>query len=257
MAVVAAVTLPVEVAVAVVAALALPVELSDAVGTLLSLADEVAVAVVAAVTLPVEVAVAVATAVTLPVELSDAVETLLSLADEVPVKLAVPVTEGSADTEPRGVPDDMNDSVAAGDEVPDSLGVREYDSTLDVERLMSGDGDIDVVTVFVFELVKDCDGLDECVDVLELVVVVLTDVDTLGDCVLAVLPVCDTDTVDVFELVWLLVDIGLLDGNSDVETDALGDSDSELKLVIDGCGVIETLVVMDELADVVMEPVSL
>jgi len=49
----------------------------------------------------------------------------------------------------------MNDSVVAGDEVPDSLGVREYDSTAEVERLTRGDGDIDVVTVFVFELVKD------------------------------------------------------------------------------------------------------
>ena len=49
----------------------------------------------------------------------------------------------------------MNENVAAGDEVPDSLGVREYDSTADLERLASGDDDIDVVTVFVFELVKD------------------------------------------------------------------------------------------------------
>lgn len=94
-------------------------------------------------------------------------------------------------------------------------------------------------------------------EVLELVVVALTDNETFEDRVAPVLPVCDTDTVDVFELVWLLVDIGLLDGNSDVETDALGDCDSELKLVIDGCGVIETLVVMDELADVETEPVSL
>jgi hypothetical protein len=49
----------------------------------------------------------------------------------------------------------MNENVAAGDEVPDSLGVREYDSSADLERLASGDGDIDVVTVFVFELVND------------------------------------------------------------------------------------------------------
>ncbi len=49
----------------------------------------------------------------------------------------------------------MNENVAAGDEVPDSLGVREYDSSADFERLVSGDCDIDVVTVFVFELVND------------------------------------------------------------------------------------------------------
>jgi hypothetical protein len=49
----------------------------------------------------------------------------------------------------------MNENVAAGDEVPDSLGVREYDSIAVLERLASGDCDIDVVTVFVFELVND------------------------------------------------------------------------------------------------------
>ncbi len=38
-----------------------------------------------------------------------------------------------------------------------------------------------------------------------MVVVVLTVVDTLGDCVTRVLAVCDTDTVDVFEVVWLSV----------------------------------------------------
>jgi hypothetical protein len=37
------------------------------------------------------------------------------------------------------------------------------------------------------------------------VVVVLTDADTLGDCVTRVLAVCDTDTVDVFEVVRLSV----------------------------------------------------
>ena len=94
-------------------------------------------------------------------------------------------------------------------------------------------------------------------DVLELVVVALTDVDTLEDRVAPVLPVCDTDTVDVFELVWLSVAIGVVEGCADEDTDALGDCDSELRLLIDGCGVIETLVVMDELPDTEWEPVSL
>jgi len=50
----------------------------------------------------------------------------------------------------------------------------------------------------------------------------------------SVLPVCDTDTVDVLELVWLPVVIGLLDGNSDDDTDALGEGESDGALVIDG-----------------------
>jgi hypothetical protein len=41
------------------------------------------------------------------------------------------------------------------------------------------------------------------------VVVVLTDADTMGDCVARVLAVCDTDTVDVFEVVWLSVGVEL------------------------------------------------
>jgi hypothetical protein len=57
------------------------------------------------------------------------------------------------------------------------------------DRLPRSDDDIDVETVFVFELVNDCDGLDECVAVLEVVVVVLADVETLGDFVADVLPV--------------------------------------------------------------------
>jgi hypothetical protein len=72
-----------------------------------------------------------------------------------------------------------------------------------------------------------------------------------------VLGVCDTDTVDVFELVWLSVVIGVVETSVDEDTDELGDSDSELRLLIDGCGVIETLVLTDELADVEIEPVSL
>ena len=113
------------------------------------------------------------------------------------------------DGEIIGVPDDINENVAPGDELTDCLGVREYDSSADFERLASGDGDIDVVTVFVFEYVNECDGLDECVEVLDVVVVVLTDVDTLAECVTRVLAVCDTDTVYVFEVVWLSVGVEL------------------------------------------------
>jgi hypothetical protein len=40
-------------------------------------------------------------------------------------------------------------------------------------------------------------------------VVVLTDADTLDDCVTRALALCDTDTVDVFEVVWLSVGVEL------------------------------------------------
>jgi hypothetical protein len=183
------------------------VSVSD--GSAVVLAEELSVAVGSAVPLPVEVPVPVWIAVPEGIELSEAEALLLWLEEELLVKLLVPVAEGSVDGELIGVPDDMNENVAAGDEVPDSLGVREYDSSADFERLASGDGDIDLVTVFVFELVNEWDGLDECVEVLDVVVVVLTDVDTLGDCVTRALTVCDTDTVEDFELVWLSVGVEL------------------------------------------------
>ena len=94
-------------------------------------------------------------------------------------------------------------------------------------------------------------------EVLELVVVPLTDNETFEDRVAPVLAVCDTDTVDVFELVWLSVAIGVVEACVDEDTDALDDSDSELILLIDGRGVVETLVVIEELPDTEWEPVSL
>jgi len=95
------------------------------------------------------------------------------------------------------------------------------------------------------------------VEVLELVVVALTDNETFEDRVAPVLGVCDTDTVDVFELVWLSDAIGVVEACADEDTDALGDSDSELRLLIDARGVVETLLLTDELADVEIELVSL
>lgn len=104
---------------------------------------------------------------------------------------------------------------------------------------------------------KDWDVLDECVEVLEVVDVVLTDTDTVEDFVAVVLAVCEADTVEDFELVWLSVGIGVLEGAVDDETEALGDRDSELALVIEGAGVSEILGVTDELPDMEAEPVSL
>lgn len=104
---------------------------------------------------------------------------------------------------------------------------------------------------------KDCDGLDECVEVLEVVDVVLTDTDTVDDFVAVVLAVCETDTVEDFELVWLSVGIGVLEGGVEDDTEALGDRESELALVIDGAGVSEILGVLEGLPDTEVEPVSL
>jgi hypothetical protein len=59
------------------------------------------------------------------------------------------------------------------------------------------------------------------------------------------------------ELVWLPVVIGLLDENSDEDTDALGEGESDGTLVIDGSELTEILVVIDELADMEAEAVSL
>jgi hypothetical protein len=89
------------------------------------------------------------------------------------------------------------------------------------------------------------------------VVVVLIDADTLGDCVTRVLALCDTDTVDVFEVVWLSVGGELSEYAVDEDTDGLDDSDSELKLVIDGSELTEILTVIDELPDTEVEAVSL
>lgn len=126
-----------------------------------------------------------------------------------------------------------------------------YDCDEEGERLVSGDDDP------VFELVKDCDGLDECVDVLEVVVVVLTDVDTLDDFVGAVLPVCDTDTVEVFELVWLSVDSDDAVASTELDTEALEDPESDGILVIDACGDVETVSVAAVLTEPETELVSL
>lgn len=59
------------------------------------------------------------------------------------------------------------------------------------------------------------------------------------------------------ELVWLPVVIGLLDGNSDDDTEALGECESDGALVIDGSELTEILVVIDELPDMEAEAVSL
>jgi hypothetical protein len=188
-AVVAAVPLPVELPEAVATAVPLPVELSLAVAIAVPLPVELPVAVATAVPLPVELPVAVVAAVALLVELSDPVAELLQVAEGDPVVVSKPLPEGGTDAELGGVFEGAGDIVETSEEEPDLLTPGVYVWAAEGDRLLRGDDDTDIETVFVFELVNDCDGLDECVAVLEVVVVLLADVETLGDFVADVLPV--------------------------------------------------------------------
>ena len=160
-------------------AVPLPVELSDA----LAEGDPVAVAVAVALSIevPVGAPVVVALTVPLPVELSDAV------AEGDPVVVAITLS------------DDWGEPDEATEEEPDSLRTGVCDAATEDERVTRGDNDAVVDSVLVFELVKDCDGLDECVGVLDCVDDLLTDAETLGDLLETPLRVWETDTVDVFE----------------------------------------------------------
>jgi hypothetical protein len=137
------------------------VELSDA----LAEGDPVVVAVVVALSIDVPEAapVVVALTVPLPVELCDAV------ADGDPVAVATTLS------------DDWGEPDETGEEEPDSLRTELCDAATEEDRVTRGDDDTVADSVFVFELVKDCDGLDECVGVLDCVDDLLTDAETLGD----------------------------------------------------------------------------
>ena len=136
-------------------------ELSDA----LAEGDPVVVAVVVALSIDVPEAapVVVALTVPLPVELCDAV------ADGDPVAVATTLS------------DDWGEPDETGEEEPDSLRTELCDAATEEDRVTRGDDDTVADSVFVFELVKDCDGLDECVGVLDCVDDLLTDAETLGD----------------------------------------------------------------------------
>ncbi len=77
--------------------------------------------------------------------------------------------------------DDWGELDKTGEEEPDSLRTELCDAATEGDRVTREEGDTVVDSVFVFELVKDCDGLDECVGVLDCVDDLLTDVETLGD----------------------------------------------------------------------------
>ncbi len=144
-------------------------------------ADPLPVELPVAVALPLPVAegepVAVATAVPLSVELPVAV------AEGDPVAVATPLSEDCGES------DDTGDNVATGEGELVSLYNGLRDSAVVGDLVMRGEGEPVTDRVFVFELVKDCDGLDECVGVLECVDDLLDDAETLGDLLGALLRV--------------------------------------------------------------------
>lgn len=151
------------------AAVPLPVELSDVV------AEGDPVAVADAVSLSIEVPVAA------PVVVDDTVP--------LPVELSEAVAEGESVVVAITLSDDWGEPDEASEEESDSLRTELCDGVTECDLVTKGDDESVVLSVFVFELVKDCDVLDECVGVLEAVLLLLTDVETLDDFVATSLPV--------------------------------------------------------------------
>ena len=123
-----------------------------------------------------------------------------------------------------------------------------YDSAAEEEREICADPEKEEETVFVLELLKLWDGLAEWLGVFVCVDDLLGDDETLEDLVPVVLPLSDTETVDVLELVWLSVAAPVSEGNEDEDTDTLGDSEEEGRLVLDTRAVGEMLSVGDAVA---------
>ena len=122
-----------------------------------------------------------------------------------------------------------------------------YDSAAEEEREMRADPEKEDDTVFVLELVKLLDVVAETLGVFVCLVVMLGDDETLEDFVPDLLAVSDTETVDVLELVWLSVSEAVEEGSDDEDTDTLGDSEEEGRLVVDTLAVGEMLSLADEL----------
>jgi hypothetical protein len=153
--------------------------------------------VAAAVPLPLELSdvvaegdpVAVADAVSLSIEVPVAVPVVVELTLPLPVELSEAVVEGESVVVAITLSDDWGEPDEASEEESDSLRTELCDAVTECDLVTKGDDESVVLSVFVFELVKDCDVLDECVGVLEAVVLLLTDVETLDDFVATSLPV--------------------------------------------------------------------
>lgn len=129
-----------------------------------------------------------------------------------------------------------------------------YDLAAEEEREIRADPEKEEETVFVFELVKLWDGLAEWLGVFVCVDDLLGDEETLEDFVMVPLALSDTETVDVLELVWLSVAAPVSEGNEDQDTDMLGDSEEEGRLVLDTRAVGEMLSVGDAVESLEKDP---
>ena len=142
---------------------------------------------------------AVAVAVSVSIEVPVAVPVIVELTVALPVELSDAVVEGESVVVAITLSDDWGEPDEASEEESDSLRTGVCDAATEGDFVAKGDNDAVVDSVFVFELVNDCDGLDECVGVLEFVDDLLTEADTLGDLLEAPLRVWETETIEVFE----------------------------------------------------------
>ena len=122
-----------------------------------------------------------------------------------------------------------------------------YEGAEEEDREILEDPEKEEETVFVLELVKLLDVVADTVGVFVCVDDLLGDDETLEDLVPVVEPLSDTDTVDVLELVSLSVTEAVEEGNADEDTDTLGESEEEGRLVLDTRAVGEILSLADEL----------
>ena len=112
--------------------------------------------------------------------------------------------DDSADTEPfkdsvdTGVPVESNVAEVEYESIGDRLGTLESEAAAEDVGLIGPEGDKLVVTVTVFELVKDWLGLDECDGVLELLEEALIEADTVGVLELVEDAVVDLESIPVF-----------------------------------------------------------
>ena len=122
-----------------------------------------------------------------------------------------------------------------------------YEGAEEEDREILEDPEKEEDTVFVLELVKLLDVVAETLGVFVCLVVMLGDDETLEDLLILPLPLSDTDTVDVLELVLLSVTEAVEEGNEEEDTDTLGESEEEGRLVVDTLAVGEMLSLADEL----------
>ena len=185
--------------------------------------------------------------------------------------LSVPATEIIGDTDgilvvdSSGVPVNSNDIVGMivdvinddSDDMIDHDGAGELDTDTLLERLIDSSADDVLLTIGEEEAVANRLVVGECDPVLEFVEEALIEDDNVPVLLPLVLPVCVTDIVEVFELVELSVEAGVLVRDTDDDMDALPLEDSDAIAVNDSCGVADSLAVIDELSHIDGVPESL